>query len=529
MISKILFILLLIFNSAAFADNTLDSLDEELKSPQATMTTFLANMKKYKMGESDNIGSALKTFDLGDFDPATRQASGTLMAIKLIQTLDRLEKIDVSSIPDSSENPLWVYKKINVEIDGKPKTLEISIAKGMDSNFRFSKKTVSSIIDYRKYLSHAKVVDGVIEYQSLKTKIKNAMPLFTAKKFFLIQNGQWIGIFLILILGELLKRIFNLYLGLFIEKFLARKKITFKKETRLRFLGPIGIMFLFTFWNLTIPILEFEDKILSVLLRLGLIGMTVSGVITIYRFVDVVSLYYVGRAKKSENKFDDILVPLLAKSAKFLIGTFGLIFIGDSLTFDMKNMIAGLGIGGLAFAFAAKDTLSNIFGSLTVLLDRPFQIGDWIEMEGGIEGTVEEVGLRSTRIRTFSDSLITIPNGQLTNTHIDNFGKRTYRLFSTNIGVEYGTSPDLIESFCDGIKQIILDHPDTRKDVYHVYLSGLGSSSLDILLNVFWKVPDRATELKEKHKLLLEIIKLGKKLGVEFAFPTQTLHVFKEN
>ena len=105
----------------------------------------------------------------------------------------------------------------------------------------------------------------------------------------------------------------------------------------------------------------------------------------------------------------------------------------------MKSIIAGLGIGGIAFALAAKDTLSNIFGSLTVLVDRPFHIGDWVVIGGETEGNVEDVGLRSTRIRTFYDSIVTVPNGQLTNVVIDNFGQRKYRRYRTNVSVEYST------------------------------------------------------------------------------------------
>ncbi|MBT5095065.1 MAG: mechanosensitive ion channel family protein, partial [Halobacteriovoraceae bacterium] len=230
-------------------------------------------------------------------------------------------------------------------------------------------------------------------------------------------------------------------------------------------------------------------------------------------------------ARESDNKFDDILAPLFRKTAKFFVVAIGFIFIGDSLTLDMKSIIAGLGIGGLAFALAAKDTIGNIFGSLTVLLDRPFRIGDWVHIDGTVEGMVEEVGLRSTRIRTFYDSLITLPNGRLTNAHIDNYGQRKYRRFTTKVGVQYDTSPEKLEEFCQGIRQIIKDHEFTRKDYFHVYFNGFNNSSLDILVYVFWQVPNWAKELEEKHRFLMDILKLGNKMGIDFAFPTQTIHL----
>ena len=128
----------------------------------------------------------------------------------------------------------------------------------------------------------------------------------------------------------------------------------------------------------------------------------------------------------------------------------------------MKGILTGLGIGGLAFALAAKDTLSNLFGSLTVLIDKPFRIGDWVNI-GGIEGIIEEVGLRSTRIRTFYDSLITVPNGTLTNVHVDNYGQRRSRRLNTKIGVQYDTPPERLEAFCEGIRELIRNHLKLKK------------------------------------------------------------------
>jgi MscS family membrane protein len=171
--------------------------------------------------------------------------------------------------------------------------------------------------------------------------------------------------------------------------------------------------------------------------------------------------------------------------------------------------------------------VSNLFGSLTLLFDRPFQIGDWIQI-GSVDGSVESVGMRSTRVRTFYNSLITIPNSELTTATIDNYGARQYRRFKTDIGVQYDTTPEQIEAFCEGIRELIRRHPYTRKDYYHVYLNTFGASSLNILLYCFLDTPEWSTELRERERLMLDIMKLARELGVQFAFPTQTLHMFKE-
>jgi len=189
---------------------------------------------------------------------------------------------------------------------------------------------------------------------------------------------------------------------------------------------------------------------------------------------------------------------------------------------EMTTILGALGIGGMALAFAAQDTLGNFFGSITVLFDRPFGIGDSVVI-GDVEGTVEKVGFRSTRIRTFYNSLITIPNSRMTNTHVDNYGARRYRRLRTVLSLTYSTPPEKIDAFCEGVRELIRLHPYTRKDYYHVYFNQFSASSLDIMLYVFFDVPDWSTELREKHRLFVDILRLTDRLGVEFAFPTQTV------
>ncbi|MCF7991473.1 MAG: mechanosensitive ion channel family protein [Thiohalocapsa sp.] len=188
------------------------------------------------------------------------------------------------------------------------------------------------------------------------------------------------------------------------------------------------------------------------------------------------------------------------------------------------SVITGLGVGGLAVALAARETLANLFGSLAIMLDRPFRIGDWIKL-GESEGTVEDIGFRSTRIRTFYDSLLSVPNSLTVNAAIDNMGQRTYRRVYTTLGIRYDTPPARIEAFLEGIKEIIRDHPATRKDVFHVVLNDLGAHSIDVMLYFFLEVPDWAEELVERQRVLLDIVRLADRLEVRFAFPTRSIEI----
>ncbi len=229
-------------------------------------------------------------------------------------------------------------------------------------------------------------------------------------------------------------------------------------------------------------------------------------------------------AERTESTLDDQLVPLVRKILKTFVVIVGAIFILDNLEFDITGLIAGISIGGLAFALAAQDTIKNFFGSLMIFVDRPFQVGDWIT-SGDVDGTVEEVGFRSTRIRTFRNSLMYIPNGVITNQTIDNHGLRKYRRFFTHISLTYDTPPDLIQTFVDGLKKIVDLHPKTRKDFYEIHFNEMGASSLNVMFYIFFDVPTWSEELHARHEVLLSVVELAEELGVNFAFPTQTLHV----
>ena len=141
-------------------------------------------------------------------------------------------------------------------------------------------------------------------------------------------------------------------------------------------------------------------------------------------------------------------------------------------------------IGGLALAFAAQDTISNIFGSAMIFIDRPCNIGDWVKVDGQ-DGTVEEIGFRSTRIRTFANSLLSIPNGRLASMTVDNMGLRGMRRYSTTLGLQYDTPPDKMEKFVEGVRKIVWEHPKTVKheDRILIYFHTYDASSLNVMVS----------------------------------------------
>ena len=346
------------------------------------------------------------------------------------------------------------------------------------------------------------------------------------------QESSTFNVFIIIlgIVGTslMLAKAARLYSGRIVQKLLSRRGVNLSQTHRDHFTFPLGLMTFAGFSSVGIELFNFRGSTPEHFLYLGRILLTIGQVLVIYQTTNILFLYLAHKISQDPrpHKLDKMLLSWIRKTVKFFIIAIGAVIIGEVLTLDMKGLIAGLGIGGIAIALASKDTISNLLGSLTVVLDRPFKIGDWVKINNKIEGIVKEVGLRSCRIRTFYDSLVVIPNGELANAEIDNFGSRNYRRLSTHISVEYSTSPEQIEAFCAGIRQLIKGHPHTRKDEYYVYLNHLGDSGLEIMLYVFWKVPNWSMELAERHRLLIDILRLGHGLNINFAFPTQTLHMF---
>lgn len=362
---------------------------------------------------------------------------------------------------------------------------------------------------------------------SLLTLSQNvqAAPVGSLENGYLLTSGHWIGLAILFAFGIVLQRV--------VSWFVVRQTVRWQ-ATRPNFqalegniLRPLGTVAMGLLWLFGLKFLALPTNIGDILSLAAKLFMSLAAVWVAFRGVIIAEALLAIRAAKTNQKFDDLMVPMLGKSIRVLVMVIGFIFVASNLNIDVSSLLAGLGLGGLAFALAAKDLLGNFFGSLTVMLDRPFHIGDWVII-GDVEGSVEKVGFRSTRIRTFYNSMITLPNSILTTSKVDNMGARSYRRFKTTLGLTYDTSPEKIEAFCAGIRTLVMMHPYTRKDYYHVYFNGYSASSLDILIYVFWQTPDWGTELRERHRFLVDILRLAKQLNVEFAYPTQTLFL-KQN
>ena len=358
--------------------------------------------------------------------------------------------------------------------------------------------------------------------------LEQYLPQWTLDEFIGMEYWRWGAIFTAIAIGFVVDIVVRFVLRRVLRAITDSESNDQSLEQILKSVPrPAGVAAGGAVWLALLPVLELPSGILLFIEPAVHIYITLACIWFGFRGTDLIAWVAAQKAKESKNKLDDLLVPLLRKTLKAIVIIFGAVYLADSLQIQLAPIIAGLGIGGLGFAFAAKDTIENFFGSITVILDKPFEIGDWIVI-GNIEGTVISVGMRSTRIRTFYDTVVTIPNSKLVTTNCDNFSKRRYRRWKQMVGIGYATPPEKIAAFCEGIRELLRVHPYTRKDYYQVWLNEFGGSSLNVLVYVFWTAPDWQTELRERHRFMLDMIRLAGDLEIEFAFPSRTVYLRNE-
>jgi MscS family membrane protein len=246
----------------------------------------------------------------------------------------------------------------------------------------------------------------------------------------------------------------------------------------------------------------------------------------VYCLVDVVDHWLRTFSQKTESKLDDMLSPVVRKSLRVTIVILAFVQVATILSDKpITSVLAGLGVGGLALALAAQDTIKNFFGSLMLFVDKPFEMGDRIVV-GGIDGPVEEVGLRSTRIRNLEGHLVTIPNGELADEKIQNISKRPYLRRVANIGVTYDTPPDKVERAVEILKSLLENHEGMTPDLPpRVVFNEFLDASLNILVIYWYSPPNYWDFMAFNERINMEILRRFNDEGIEFAFPTQTLYL----
>jgi len=284
--------------------------------------------------------------------------------------------------------------------------------------------------------------------------------------------------------------------------------------------AALGICLAARLWNFSEQMAALRDDVVGVLF-----AVTITYIV--YQLVELMDYWMKHLTSKTQTTLDDMMVPLVRKTLRTLIVLMGVVQIAQQLSDKpITSILAGLGVGGLAVALAAQDTIKNFFGSLVIFADHPFQLGDRIKVDG-YDGTVEEVGMRSTRVRTLSGHLVTIPNGELANKPIENISRRPYIKRVANMGVTYDTPPEKVERAMQIIREIL----DSQNDKMHpdfpsrVHFNNFNDCSLNIQVMYWFAPPEYWEFLDFDNEFNLELLKRFNEEDIEFAFPTQTLYV----
>ena len=479
--------------------------------------------------------SAERALDLSELPPATVGESSRRLMIHLKEVLDRIDLPPMESIPDAqmmakSEFKYWVIPNTEIRIQ--------RVEKGARAGeYLFTPDTVERLpAFYAKVKNLPYKANASVGWYDFTTYSPSGVALVLndivpprwfltapdkqpARALFLDQPAwRWLGIVIVLGAGFIFVRLcFRLshywrsradsseqWADLLrpISLVIVTPITALILGEVLRISSGVYVVFTLSFWTLFYLALTWTVWVAG--------GAVATSVITQERLLT--------------SSIDSQLIRLVLRLITFIVAIAILVTGADRIGLPAYSVLAGLGVGGLAVALAAQQTIANLIGSLIIMIERPFSVGDSIKLTG-IEGVVESVGFRSTRIRTTYNSLVTIPSSQVVNSSVDNMALRDYRQIKIDIGLTYNTQIEKIKDFVEGVKHIIESHPDTRKDNFQVFFYQFGSHSLDILVDFFLKMPDKMAELTERQRIFLDILRLAKVMEVEFAFPTQTLHI----
>ncbi len=323
---------------------------------------------------------------------------------------------------------------------------------------------------------------------------------------------------LIVVIGLFLSHIFVKYIIRMLLRFANKTKTNFddlllnsmQKPAKVLIIG-LGIWTAINVFNLPTLFHSFLNRALRTFFIIIVFWF-------LYRSAGHIIWIFEHYINKADQKISPVLNAVLRKSLKFIIVILEIFMIIKEWGYDISGLIAGLGIGGLAFSLAAKDTASNLLGSITIMFDKTYNIGDWIQADK-IEGTVEDIGFRSTKIRTFSDALLSVPNSIMSNEPITNWSKMGKRRVSFNLQIPLDTPAEKIETLLSNLKEILYNHEDINKDLIVVNLNGFGEATLQIMIYYFTKTTSWVTYLKVSEDVSIKVLKVFEETGVPIVPP----------
>ncbi len=480
------------------------------------MKTFMETMNEYRDGvenndqeKQDRINDAIKTLNLSDIAPLLKQKIGKESAIFLKEVIDRVILIDFSKVPDTTDGSLhrWRLKDTDITI--------VQIEEREDKGkYLFSKDTIQNAKRYYQKVKDLPYLENSGQGALYKKPIsEQIVPEWSKQKLGPLFLWQWLGLVIACLVSISVHYLTKLVLVIFLTITKKTKNILddlIIKGAKNSFSKSVALVFLLV----SIHILQIEGLTLQILTAIVQVVLSFYLIKLFYKLTEVLLDTYLD--KLTITRFESQFIHLFKRVIKILVIALGTLVAVQNLGINVMGVMAGLGLGGLAFALAAKDTCANLFGSITIFLDKPFEVGDWV-ISQDIEGTIENIGFRSTKVRTFYNSLVSVPNALLATSNIDNMGKRKSRRMKHFYTITYDTPVDTVKDFVKGIKQIVVNHPRTN-DEFHVTVHSMKDSGIDIMLYCFLKSKDWDEELTDKQDIHLKIASLAKEKNIKFSF-----------
>jgi MscS family membrane protein len=343
-----------------------------------------------------------------------------------------------------------------------------------------------------------------------------------------ISVWQWLLIALLLLVAFPLSRLLGSLLVKLLGRVAARTYGRWDDLIIANLEGPVVLGWLLVLLRVSLPILGFTEVASERVRPVIAVGVLVLFFWTLLRLADVTSTLLAEQPWAQRRPSARSLLPLARRIVKALVIAMGVVTILSELGYPVASLIAGLGIGGVAVALAGQKTVENLFGAFTIGVDQPFRHGDYVKVEDQVAGTIESVGLRSTRIRTADRSVVTIPNGKLAEMRLETFAPRDRYHLPLQVKLTYGTTAEQLREVLAGIEGVLRSRPSLWPDDVVVRFSALGASSLDLEVLAWFVEPDFGAFRNTRQEVLLGIMDVVEKAGARFAFPTQTLHVVQD-
>jgi MscS family membrane protein len=491
------------------------AVDPDLRSPRAVVSYFLSVMEP-KDGEPE-VQRATKALDVSELPELVRDERAREIAIKLYAILT-FKDISPSKVPiTATTSPLPI-----TEVNQYGIYLEQN-----GPNWRFSKGSIKDIPDIFREIEHnlsKKEMRKLGGNTATWLTIRSYVPEQLKGTTFILEDWHWVAAGLTLLAATLLHVILVFFFRRVLSRVIPSRYAAEQTETIASIRTPIFVIVFTSALQLFLSSFDLQIDFYTVAITWISTVRILAIMLLSIRLIPMFSNRINRFTSDATSVREEILYPLVEKAAWLCIIVIGVVQILWTHGVNVSGLAAGLGLGGLAFALAAKDTVENIFGAVAILIDQPFRTGDNISM-GSLTGTVEHIGLRSTRIRTPENSLVSLPNSKIISSHVDNLGARTSLRVRTMLHLPLSTPPSSIEALCAGIRAILTSHPHCAKDSIIAHFTEVHYASLGILVQFNLSLQTWAEEQKRKEEILLAIMRLTHELGLSLAVPVQEFAV----